>query len=378
MASIPKAGEAVGVNDNIPWAKPHFWGEEEALIVEALRSTWVSGGPFVDRLEEEMAAILESGHVFAVANGTAAIHLAYLALALEPEDEVVVPAFGFLAAANIALLMGLRPVFADVDPETWCVTAATIAECLSPRTRAVVPVHTYGNVCDLDPIVEMAGAAGVSVVEDNAEALFSTYRGRQAGSLGRLGTFSFQATKTITTGEGGLVATGDESLVERLALYRSHGMAGKRRYWHHVPGHNFRLTNLQAALGCAQLAHRDEIVASRRTMHQRYSERLAGVEGVHLQRPSEGVEMVLWAFAVGLDPDIASVRRDDVMSRMEADGIETRPGFYPPSAMGLYGEVRATPAAERVSATVVSLPSFPSLSEAEIDRVCASLERAIR
>src|SRR5688572_20131403 len=192
---------------DIPWAKPNFWGGEEANLLEALRSSWVSGGPFLDRLERELAEVLGTQHAIAVANGTAALHLAYLALGVAPGDEIVIPGFGFLGAANVALLMGARPVFADIDPATWCVTAATIEPCLNERTKAIVPVHTYGFVCDMAPIIELAAAHGVAVVEDAAEAMFSSYRGRAAGTIGEIGTFSFQATKTITTGEGGLVAT---------------------------------------------------------------------------------------------------------------------------------------------------------------------------
>jgi perosamine synthetase len=361
---------------DIPWAKPEFWGDEEGFVVDALRSSWVSGGPFLDRLEREFTEILGSPNVFAVANGTAAIHLSYLVLGVQPGDEIVVPAFGFLAAANMALLMGARPVFADVDPATWCATAETIEPCLTERTKAIVPVHTYGNVCDVEAIRSLADANGIAVIEDAAEALFSSCRGRQAGTVGLLGTFSFQATKTITTGEGGLVVTSDEALVEPLALYRSHGMAGARRYWHYVPGHNFRLTNLQAALGCAQLLHRDEVVAARRLLAARYAERLQGVGGVELQRPTAGADVVLWAMTVRLDPATFAAGRDPVMAAMAADGVETRPGFYPPRAIGLYGDVRPTPQAEEISGSTISLPSFPSLTEEEIDRVCTSLERA--
>ncbi len=361
---------------HVPWARPEFWGGEEELVVEALRSTWVSGGPFLDRLERELAEILGTRHAFAVTSCTSAVHLAFLALGLEPGDEVVLPGFGFLTAANMALLMGARPVFADVDPATWCVTAETIEPCLSARTKVIVPVHTYGNVCDVEPIVELAAGRGITVVEDAAEALFSSCRGRQVGTIGDLGAYSFQATKTITTGEGGLVATDDDDLVEALGLYRSHGMDGTRRYWHRVPGHNFRLTNLQAALGCAQLAHREAIVAARQTLHERYVEALSDIDGVVLQQATPDAEVVLWAMTVRLDERAFPAGRDAVMAAMAEDGIETRPGFYAPAAIGLYGDVRPVPAAEAIAASAISLPSFPSLSEAEIARVCESLERA--
>jgi len=361
----------------IPWAKPDLWGNEQAYVSAALASTWISGGEYVDRLEREFAVFSGATHALAVCNGTAALHLAYLGVELRPGDEVVVPGFAFLGPANVALHMGARPVFAEVDPETWCVTAAAIERCLTPKTKLIVPVHTYGNVCAMDDILALARERGLAVVEDAAEAFPSRYRGRMAGTLGDIGCYSFQATKTITTGEGGMVATEDAAARDRMALYRSHGMLRRRYYWHDLPGHNFRLTNLQAALGCAQLEKLDLIVRERGRVWSRYQQGLSGLAGVTLQRFLPEVDAVVWAVAMRLDDDAFPQGRDAVMRQLGDAGIETRNGFVAPSAMDFY-HCPALPACELLSREVISLPTFPSLTDAQIDYICGELARLRR
>jgi perosamine synthetase len=358
----------------IPWAKPSFWGNEHQYVTDALKSSWISGGPFVDRFECDFARFCGSRHALTVASGTAALHVAYLALGVRAGDEIIIPGFSFLAAANIALHMSARPVFCEVDPHTWCMRAQDIARVLTPRTRAIVAVHTYGNVCDMDAILELARARNIPVIEDVAEAFPSRYQNRVAGTIGTIGTFSFQATKTITTGEGGMVVTQDSALHQRMALYRNHGLLRrKRHYWHELPGLNFRLTNLQAALGCAQLERLDAIIAERRRVNSRYRERLSKLSGIILQRFDPIVDPVVWTVAVRLSPDHYPQGRDAVMEQMAKAAIEMRPGFYTPSEIGIY-KCPPLPCCEEISRSVVSPPSYPSLSDAEIDMICDRLE----
>jgi perosamine synthetase len=362
----------VDKRNTIPWAEPTLWGREEEYVVDALRSTWISGGPYVDRLEREFSAFAKAPHTLVVANGTAALHLAYLAAGVGAGDEVIVPGFAFMAAANMARMVGATPVFAEVDPHTWCVTADSIAPLITERTRAIVPVHTYGNVCELEPLLRLASDRGVLVVEDAAESIGSTYRGRMSGTLAPMGVYSFHATKTITTGEGGAVVTSDDALAEKMRLYRSHGMA-RTRYLHEVAGHNFRLTNLQAAIGCAQLEAIDRIIGKRAEVYRAYHERLHLMPGVAMQRVEVDVAPVMWAVGARLDPARYPQGRDAVMDGMLALGIETRPGFYPASAMPhLYGAQRL-PHSEAVARSVIVLPSSPSLDGARIDRICDAL-----
>lgn len=359
----------------IPWAKPEFWGKEKDYVGEALASTWISGGPFVDRLESEFGAYMGSAHAVATSNGTAALHLAYLALGIRPDDEIIVPGFAFMAAANIALHVGAVPVFADVDRHSWCIAAQDIERRLSPRTRAIVPVHTYGNVCAMDEIMALAAHHGLPVVEDAAEAFASRYRGKAAGAIGSIGTFSLHATKTITTGEGGMVLTGDDAMHERMLLYRSHGM-GPVRYRHEVAGHNFRLTNLQAAIGCAQLEQVDRIIAERKRVFATYQEFLGDMPGAVMQHFSPEVDAVPWVVAIKLDPNAFPQGRDNLMQQMTLAGVETRPGFYTPASMPHLYSAGALPVADEVSNWVIALPSFPTLSDQQIEYICSQVKRA--
>ena len=361
------------MSEPIPWAKPDFWGKEQEYVQAALTSSWISGGPFLERFERDLAAFNDVPFALAVNNGTSAVHLAYLGLDLKHGDEIVVPGFAFQAAANMALHVGAKPVFAEVDAATWCVTAGNIEKCLSPRTRAIVVVHTYGNVCEMDEIQALARSRKIPIIEDAAEAFASRYKGRPAGAMSTIGSYSFQATKTITTGEGGMVVTADKNLYDKMALYRSHGML-RRRYWHEVAGHNFRLTNFQAAMGCAQFEKLAQIVAAREGMHSAYRKCLSDFPGITLQHFSPHVTPVLWVFAVRLDPQFFPQGRDAVMAQMQDAGIETRPGFYPASQqIHLYG-TSVLPVCEDVSNSMICLPSFPTLKMEQIERICETLK----
>jgi len=357
----------------IPWAKPNLYGNEKDLVAQALQSTWISDGTFVDRFENVVANLIDSKFVLSVSNGTAAIHAAYLSLGIKPGDEIIVPGFGFLAAANIALQMGATPVFAEVDKETWCLNSDGIEKCLSPKTKAIVVVHTYGNVCKMDGIMELSYEKKVPVIEDAAESFASKYKGRYAGSIGNIGSFSFQATKTITTGEGGMVVTNDKELNDRMSLYRNHGMLRKTYYWHELAGYNFRLTNLNAALGCAQLEHLDEIIKDRKRVHLSYIKYLGNEDGITLQKFSNDVEPVMWAFAAKLDPKTFYQGRDKVIEQMKKQQIETRPGFYPPTLMKHLYNSAPLPICEEIGLNVISLPTFTSLSDEQIGYICESL-----
>lgn len=361
-----------GQSHDIPWAKPTFWEKEEQYVLEALRSSWISGGPFVERFERDLAAYLGCKHVLAVSNGTAALHLAYLALGLKSGDEIVTPAFGFMAAANIALQLGIRPVFCDVDPRTWCMRADDVKAVLSPKTRAIVAVHSYGNVCEMEPIIALGLERGIPVIEDAAEALGSRISGVPAGTLGTINTFSFHATKTITTGEGGLVATNDDALAETARLYRSHGLRRQRHYWHEVPGHNFRMTNLQAALGCAQFEHVDTITRERQRVLSEYERCLGRIPGVAMQQKTPESDPLIWAVGVLLTPDVFPQGRDRVSMALAEKGIETRPGFQPPSEMAYFKE-KPYPVADGLGRWVLSLPTFATLQDSEIEYICQQL-----
>jgi perosamine synthetase len=324
---------------------PGFWGNEQKYMLEALASTWITHGPFVDRFESEIAGRMAVSHALSASNGTTALHMVYLALGIRPGDEIIIPGFAFMAAANIALQMQAVPVFAEVDPGTWCLNAGEI--------------------------LSLAGEKKIAVIEDAAEAFLSRYKGKMAGTLGTAGCYSFQSTKTVTTGEGGMVVTSDEALYEAMSLYRNHGMLRKRHYWHELPGNNFRLTNIQAALGCAQMENLDRITAERLRVHERYRANLSETDGLVLQEFPAEVDPVLWSMAVKLDSG-AYGDRDNILAGMSEFGIETRPGFYAAGLMRIYNFPRL-PVCEEISRRVISLPTYPLLSNDQIDYVCEKL-----
>ncbi len=348
--------------ERISYAQPRFWGSEEVRVIEALRSGWISTGPFVGQFEEVVGRTFGSRHALAVSNGTTALHLAYLALGLRAGDEVIIPAFSYLAAANVTIQLGLVPVFADVDDSTFCLTADTVSCVVTDRTRAIVAIHTYGSMCDVDAITEVVRSRGIVVIEDSAEAMGSKLRGRFAGTIAPIGTLSFHAAKTITTGEGGMVLSNDDALAESMRSWRTHGST-HTRYWHDVPGHNFRMGNLQAAFGCAQMEHWDSVVIERRKLVDTYSRKLSGHAGIAVQQPGDDVDPLVWAIAVELDPEVYPQGRDVVLKEMADRGVECRNGFYSPSQMPLYAAHKCdTPVSDRLARNVISLPTYVGLT----------------
>lgn len=361
----------------IPWAKPNLGAKENRYLQNALSSTWISGGPYVERLEREFLRHHRARYGMAVSNGTTALQVALLALDVGPGDEVIVPGFTFVAPGNMVLAVGARPIFVDIDPETWCVDPAAVERAVTPRTKAIIAVHVYGNVCDMGAIGAVARRHGLFLVEDAAEAAFSRFKGRLAGTMSDIGCFSFQATKTITTGEGGFVLARRKEHGEKMRLIANHGMRRGKRYWHDVVGHNFRLTNMQAAVGCAQLARLDGFIKNRARMARLYGKHLAGIGGVTAQVMRPEVDSVVWAIAVRLDPARFEGGRDQVITSLAAQGIETRPGFYPFCDMPLY-KSKNLPVSRSVGSEIISLPSFPELTEREISFVCARLKALAR
>jgi perosamine synthetase len=356
----------------IPWAKPSFFGKEKEYLADALDSTWISGGYYVDRFESEFRRYHGSNYGVTTSNGTTALQLAILALGIGVGDEVILPGFTFAAAANMVMAAGGTPVYADISPSTWCIDPASVGIRVTPKTKAIIPVHIYGNVCDMDALSTLAKKHDLFIIEDTAEAAFSKYKGRYAGTFGNAGCFSFQATKSITMGEGGCVLTDDEKLYRKMCIIRDHGMRKGKRYWHDVIGYNFRLTNLQAAVGCAQLENLEKIFSDRKRILHLYQKQLAEEPGITFQYFSPEVEPVVWAIAIKIDADLFKGDRDFLIASMSKCGVETRPGFYPFSVMPLYG-ASALPVSEDVGANVLSLPSFPSLTEEDIVFVCDQL-----
>ena len=358
----------------IPWAKPFLGKEEKEFLLDALASTRISHGPYVEGFEKSFAKLQGQKFCVTTNSGTSALYLALLAVGIKRTDEVIVPGFGFMAAANMVLAVGAKPLYADINPDTWCMEPAEIFKKISKRTKAIVVVHPYGNVCDMPAIKQLARRHNLLLIEDVAQSPFSRYQGKLAGTFAEMGCFSFQATKTIAMGEGGCVLTSNKKLNDKMRVIRNHGMTSDRRYWHEEIGQNFRLTNLQAALGVAQLKKLKEILEGKKRIHALYRKYLAYEEGVVFQLFSPKVDAVVWAVAVRIDPKVFGVSRDTLIKRLLERGIETRPGFYPPSKMPFY-KAPALPIAESIAENILVLPSFVQLTEQQVKDVCNHIKK---
>jgi perosamine synthetase len=363
----------------LPVAEPSLGERELLYVTECVLSGWVSSaGAFVDRFEHAFADFCGTRHAVACANGTAALHLALAGLGIGSGDEVIVPTLTFVATANAVAYTGARPVLVDSEPRTWAIDPALVEAAITPRTKAIVVVHLYGHPADLDPILDVAARHGLPVVEDAAEAHGARYRDRVVGGLGTVGAFSFYGNKIVTTGEGGMLVTDDDALAERLRLLRAHGMAPDRRYWHPVLGFNYRLTNLQAALGVAQMERVEELIASKRRIAAQYTAGLRDVPGLTLPPEEPWATSVYWLYSVLVDEDAFGLGRDELMAVLAEEGVETRPVFVPLHRQPLYDTGARLPVAERIAATGLSLPSAVGLGEEQVRRVTEAVARHAR
>jgi perosamine synthetase len=373
MAAEPPIGR-------IPVAAPVLDGREREYVMECLETGWISSmGRFIAAFEDRFAAYCGVKHAVAVNNGTTALHLALVALDLQPGDEVLVPSLTYIASANAVKYCNATPVFVDNEPRTFNLDPADLEKRITPRTRGIMPVHLYGHPADMDPILELAERHGLFVLEDAAEAVGARYKGRQVGGIGDCATFSFFGNKIITTGEGGMVTTNDDDLAQRLRLYRNQGADPQRRYWFPVIGFNYRMTNIAAAIGLAQMERIDHHLAARRSLAAAYHSRLEHLEDkIRLPVSENWAEPVWWMYTIMLRDGVGQ-SRDRVAEAMDREGIETRPMFHPLHTLPPYQAEPGTDLAnaEACAARGLHLPTHGGLSDDDLDRVVAALDRAL-
>ena len=376
----------------IPVNEPLLNGNEKKYLNECIDTGWISSeGPFVQQFEEQMAESVGRRHGIAVCNGTAALEAAVAALGLEPGDQVVMPTFTIISCALAVVRCGCVPVLVDSDPVTWNIDVEKLREKIwdevkvkgNRRIKAIMVVHIYGLPVDMDPVLELAAQYSLKIIEDSAEMHGQTYRGRPCGSFGDLSTFSFYPNKHITTGEGGMVLTDDDRLAERCRSLRNLCFQPQKRFVHEELGYNFRMTNLQAALGVAQLERLAELVGRKRRMGQRYSERLLDVEGLELMAPKTSyADNIYWVFGMVLKDDV-QFDSEEAMRRLSQKGIGTRPFFWPMheqpvfQKMGLFaGE--CYPVAERLARRGFYVPSGMALTDDQMEEVIAEVKNLQR
>lgn len=355
----------------IPISKPYIGEEEKRYVMEVLDSGMIVQGPRTAQLEERFAAACGTNYAIACSSGTTALHVALLAHGVGPGDEVITTPFTFIASVNSALFVGARPVFVDIDPETFNIDPNKIEAAITPRTRAIMPVHLYGYPCDMDAIMDIAKRHNIAIIEDAAQAIGAEYHGRRAGSFGT-GCFSLYATKNVMSAEGGMITTNDAAFAEQCKLLRAHG--SKRRYYHDILGYNFRMTDLHAAIGLAQLERLDAFTAKRRANAEYLN---ANITSVATPKVKAGYNHVWHQYTIRVD---GGRDRDAAITQLTAAGVGTGI-FYPLPAHHQahirergFGDV-ALPISEQIAKEVISLPVHPALSAADLETIVREVNK---
>lgn len=353
---------------HVPLITPDISGNELKYLVEAFLSTWISStGSFIDQFEKRFSAFCECDHGVAVSNGTVALHLALTALGVGNGDEVIVPDMTFAATINTVLHANAVPVIVDIERDSWCIDPAEIEKAITPRTRAIIPVHLYGQPCDMEAIMRIAARHNLFVIEDCAEAHGAIFNGKKVGSIGDVGCFSFFGNKVITTGEGGMCTTNNAALTDTLRVLRDHGMSKTKKYWHEMVGFNYRMTNLQAAIGVAQLEHIDDILRKRAEMEERYRAQPIlnqFFEFQHNRLPCR--DRITWLICALLKKG----DRDMLIASLREKKIDTRPFFYPLSTMDIYKQfVFSNTVSREISARGISFPTNADMEDGVLEEI---------
>ena len=367
----------------IPVCIPTLGEEEQQNVADCVERSWISArGEYVTEFEDLFSSYCNREYGISTTSGTTALHLALKAIGVGDGDEVIIPTLTNAACAFAVRYCGADPVLVDIDSETWCMAPEEIEAAITDRTAAIMPVHLYGHPVDMEPILELASEYDLRVIEDAAEAHGAEYRGQRAGNIGDIGCFSFYANKLITTGEGGMVVTDDEAVAERAEHLKDLAYSQPERYIHDAVGFNYRMTNLQAAVGVAQVEKLGRFVEMRRENAARYNERLAAVEGIRTPPEKPWAKSNYWMYAITVE-DSFPVNREELITSLSDQGIETRRFFAPMHEQPVFNqegrfEGEHYPAAERASRRGLYLPSTSHLSPTEIDEVCAAIESIAR
>lgn len=369
----------------IPVAGPSITQKEIDYVTDAVTNAWYgNANMYHERFERAFAEYIGVRYAVALPSCTSAIHLSLLALGIGPGDEVVVPEATWIASAAPISYVGATPVFADIDQTTWCLSADAFEQVITPRTKAVIPVDLYGSMPDMDALRVIAGRNNIAIIEDAAEAIGSLYKGRHAGCFGQTGVFSFHGSKTLTTGEGGMLVTDDEAIYRRVLFLRDHGRKpGDKLFWNSEIGYKYKMSSMQAALGLAQLERVDELIDRKRRIFSWYQQELGALDGVTLNAEPPHTVNSYWMVTVILDPRFG-ITKEALIEQLAADNIDARPFFYPLSSLPAYDDAPEAAYARQhneVSYDIcpfgVNLPSNLNLTEEMVERVCASVKRNV-
>jgi perosamine synthetase len=352
------------LSNRIPISQPCLGDLELEYVTEAVKSTWIgSTGFFIEKMKEEFAHEIGVVHAIPVSNGTVALHLALLAVGIEEGDEVIVPSLTYIAPVNAVMYCGGIPIFADVQEDSWCISADDILKLITSKTKAIIVVHLYGMPANMNEIMKIAQAHNIRVIEDAAEAMFAKYGNSFVGCIGDIATFSLFGNKVLSSGEGGILTTNDKNLAHKVELLKGQGMDANRRYWFPVIGFNYRMTNVAAAIFCAQFAKRESLLERRWKVYSIYDEFFTDVNGITIQVDVQGVTRSPWLYPILLN-EVTRERKDKIMAILDSKGIETRPFFIPVHTMPPYATVIpriGLEKTEKLSRIGLNLPTFPDL-----------------
>jgi len=373
-------------NRFIPVCEPLYLGSEKKYALDAIKSRWISSaGGYIGRFEEKFSSYCGMKYGIAATSGTAALHLALKALGIKKGDEVIIPDFTMIAVLFSVLYCGAKPVFVDAEPDTWNIDVKKIEKKITRRTKLILPVHTYGHPVDMNPIISIAGKYGLYVVEDAAEAHGAEYRGKKCGGMGRINCFSFYANKIITTGEGGMAVTSDAGLADRCRYYKNlcFPLRQKRDYVHDEVGYNYRMTNVQAALGLAQSENIDKFVGKKRDNAALYSRLLGGIPGIQLPVEKNYAKNVYWMYGIVIRAKKFGMTRDALMAKLKGRGIDARRFFksmHGQKALGMFDikDKGKYPVTERLSKNGLYLPSGSGLEKEDIRYICRVIKKVRR
>lgn len=358
-------------------AKPALIGNERKYVLDCLKTNWISSiGKYINLFEKRFSEYIGTKHAITCSSGTTALHLALLALGIKKEDEVICPVFTYIATANSILYVGAKPIFIDCEQSIWNIDSTKIEERITKKTKAIIITHLYGHPCDIDPILKIAKKYNLYIIEDSAEAIGSKYKEKMCGSFGDIATFSFYGNKIITCGEGGMIVTNDNELAKKVVLLKSQGMDSNKRYWFSILGYNYRMTNIQAAIGLAQLENIEKFILKRREIAKIYNYCLKDIEGITFPIEKDYAFHSYWMYSVLIEKEYR-LDRNEVIDFLAKQGIETRPFFYPVHTMPVYQGLNYYDfsISEEISRKGINLPTFYGLKEEEIRLIADFLKR---
>ncbi len=352
-------------------AGPSISDKEVRYVTDAVRNGWnYHYRDYIEKFEKAFAKYLGVKYALTLSSGTAALHLACIGCELNPGDEVLVPEITFVASANVVKYVGATPVFVDIEPDTWCMDPSSVRKAITKKTKAIMPVHIYGHPANMTELNKIAKEYGLKVIEDACPAIGAEVNGKRVGGLSDVAAYSFQGAKTLVTGEGGMLVTNNEKIYEKAQYYGNHAKDHNKLFWHSDIGYMYRMTNLQAALGLAQLERVDEFIEKKRNIFCWYRENLVGVRGIYMNTERPNTKNIYWMTSIVLDKTL-KIKRDRLMDELKKRKIDTRPFFYPISMFPMYKERSYNnPVAYWVGTHGINLPSGLMLTRETVDYIC--------